>query len=224
LIHGAFEDASVWSAVAQELQKDHYRVVVPAVPLEGPESDAAYVAALTGSISGPTVLVGHSYGGLVVSELAKKLPDVVGLVYVAAFIPVAGDSLQSLNTMFKGSLLGPDTVEAVDTPKGPSVDLKPSSYPEIVGKGLPAAALAVGAASQRPLLASAMTEPVLATAPSSIPAFAIVARNDKAIAPEAERFMARRAHAKTTELNSPHAIPLAHAGQVTSVIEKASSK
>lgn len=223
LVHGAFEDASVWASVTTKLQEDHYRVVVPAVPLEGPEADATYIAALTKTLDGPVVLAAHSYGGLVISELAGKMSNVVGLVYVAAFIPVAGDSLQSLNTMYEGSSLGPDTVEAFDTPKGPSVQVKPVSFPEIVGEGLPASALAVGAASQRPLLASAMTEGVLAAAPESIPKFAIVAKNDRAIAPEAERFMAERAQAEVTEITSPHAVPLAFPQDVADVIVKASA-
>ena len=106
LLHGAYADGSSWSEVTSRLQGDGYNVVAPAVPLRGIASDTSYLRGVLATIPGPKVLVGHSYGGALVSELADT-PGVKSLVYVAAFIPEAGETLGALNSQFPGSELGP---------------------------------------------------------------------------------------------------------------------
>ncbi|GAA3043480.1 hypothetical protein GCM10020229_63460 [Kitasatospora albolonga] len=107
LVHGAFADASSWSGVIKRLQADGYPVVAPAVPLRGPASDAAALRGVIRHIPGPKVLVGHSYGGSVISAAGAGDPDVKALVYVAAFLPEAGETALGLSGKYPGSTLGP---------------------------------------------------------------------------------------------------------------------
>ena len=105
LVHGAFAESSSWAGVVNELTKSGYSVVAAANPLRGVASDAAYVAALTRSIKGPVVLVGHSYGGAVISAAGNGAGNVKSLVYVSAFAPDAGESCLELTGKFPGSTL-----------------------------------------------------------------------------------------------------------------------
>jgi pimeloyl-ACP methyl ester carboxylesterase len=219
LLHGAFEDASSWSKVTRQLQAEGYPVLVPAVPLRGVASDTAAVEGVVDAVQGPKVLVGHSYGGVLVSELASRTPDVTALVYAAAFIPRAGETAGQLNSQFPGSLIGPTTTHTVSSPDGPLVYVDPASFQELFG-GDPAEA-AVEAAGQRPIAAAAFDEKIATTAPATIRAFAIVATGDKAIAPAAERFEAQRAGAAITEVPSPHTVPSADPQAVIDVIHRA---
>src|SRR5215207_4728671 len=107
LVHGAFADASGWTGVITELQADGITVMAPANPLRGVSSDAAYLASVANQIPGPVLLVGHSYGGVVITNAAPQAKNVVGLVYVCAFIPDEGESLQALAEQATDSLLGP---------------------------------------------------------------------------------------------------------------------
>jgi pimeloyl-ACP methyl ester carboxylesterase len=226
LLHGAFEDASSWSKVTQQLQSERFPVIAPAVQLRGVASDSAAVEGLLDSVHGPKVLVGHSYGGLLVSELASKTPDVTALVYVAAFIPRAGESAGMLNAQFPGSLIGPATTHQVNSPDGAELYVNTASFPELFaasGSSADAADAAVEAAGQRPILAAAFDEKVATTAPAQIRRYAIVATDDKAIPPAAERFEAQRAGAVITEVNSPHAVPAANPRAVVDVVLRAAA-
>ena len=217
LVHGAFEDASAWAPVTRRLLAEHYPVLAPAVPLRGVAADVASLQGVLDSVPGPKILVGHSYGGLLISELAGSTRDVRALVYAAAFIPEAGETAGQLNGQFPGSLIGPSTTHAV----GPELFVNAASYPSLFAAGLPALDTAVAAAGQRPILAAAFDEKVLATAPSGIRKYALVATRDQAIPPAAERFEARRAHASITEVDSPHAIASAAPDAVVDVIHRA---
>ena len=115
LLHGAYADGSSWSGVTSRLQHDGYNVVAPAVPLRGIASDTSYLSGVLATIPGPKVLVGHSYGGALVSELADT-SGVKSLVYVAAFIPQAGETLGALNSQFPGGELGPDVTNVISYP------------------------------------------------------------------------------------------------------------
>ena len=223
LLHGAFEDASSWNKVTRQLQADGYPVLAPAVPLRGVASDTAALDGALDAIQGPKVLVGHSYGGLLVSELASRTPDVTALVYAAAFIPQAGETAGQLNSQFPGSLIGPATTHTVSSPDGPQVYVNPASFPELFTAGNDPAGAAVEAASQRPITAAAFDEKIATTAPANMRKYAIVATGDKAIAPAAERFMAQRAGAVITEVQSPHAVPAAAPQAVVDVIHQAAS-
>ncbi|WP_410631413.1 alpha/beta fold hydrolase [Amycolatopsis sp. cmx-4-83] len=218
LVHGAFEDASAWAPVTRRLLAEHYPVLVPAVPLRGVAADVASLQGVLDSVPGPKILVGHSYGGLLISELAGSTSEVKALVYAAAFIPEAGETAGQLNARFPGSLIGPSTTHAV----GPDLFVNAASYPSLFAAGLPALDTAVAAAGQRPILAAAFDEKVLSTAPSAIAKYALIATRDQAIPPAAERFEARRAHASITEVPSPHAIASAAPDAVVDVIHRAS--
>lgn len=222
LVHGAFEDASAWTAVTRRLQKDGYPVVAPAVPLRGLASDAAYLGSIVTSISGPVVLAGHSFGGMLISDVAAAQPaKVKALVYVAAFIPRAGESAGQLNGQFPGSLVGPETTFTRTHPGGTDLYAKPATFRAVFAGESPAAEVAIAAAGQRPIEAAAFGEVATRTAPATIPAYALIATRDKAIPPAAERFMARRAGARITEVAAAHNLPVSKPGTVTDVIERA---
>lgn len=221
LVHGAFEDASAWRPVVEQLQSEQYPVFAAAVPLRGIATDVGAIEGAVAAIKGPKILVGHSYGGLLISELANRTPDVTALVYVAAFIPQAGETAGQLNSQFPGSLIGPTTTHTVDGPDGPELYVNPESFADLFAGGVPGPDVAVSAAAQRPILASAFDEKITAAAPADIRKFAIVATEDKAIPPQAERFEAERAGAVITEVRSPHAVPAANPQAVVDVIRQA---
>jgi pimeloyl-ACP methyl ester carboxylesterase len=220
LLHGAFADGSSWNGVTQRLQRDGYKVVVPAVPLRSIAGDTAYLSGVLAGIPGPKVLVGHSYGGALVSQLAGTA-GVKSLVYVAAFIPQAGETLGGLNSKYPGSQIGPDTTNTITYPGGADLVMKPESFRQVFALGLPRSEAAVLGASQRPVAAAVFGEPIAKTAPAGLPKYAVVATGDHAIPPAAERYMAQRAHATTVELDGPHLIAVSHPEKVTQVIERA---
>ncbi|MGW3512133.1 alpha/beta fold hydrolase [Streptomyces sp. NPDC000994] len=221
LLHGAFADGSSWSGVTSRLQSDGYQVVAAAVPLRGIASDTSYLRGVLAGIPGPKVLVGHSYGGALVSQLADT-SGVKSLVYVAAFIPEAGETLGALNSQFPGSELGPDTTTTISYPGGVDLALKPETAQAIFAADIPARQAAVAIAAQRPVAASVFTEPVERTAPAALPKYAVIPTGDHAIAPAAERFMAHRAGARITEVpDASHLVAISRPDAVTKVIERA---
>jgi pimeloyl-ACP methyl ester carboxylesterase len=222
LIHGAFADASSWDSEVAELEADGYQVIAPAVPLRGLASDAAYVTSLVRSIYGPVVLVGHSYGGAVATEVAANDPkQIKAIVYAAAFIPVAGESVLQLSNMFPGSLLSPATSYTVNVPGGTDLYIKAADFRTAFAADRTRAQAAVAAATQRPITQAAATEPAAASVPAGIPLYEIVASQDKMIPPAAERFMAQRAGATIYAVDSAHDMPVSHPQIIVSVIERA---
>jgi pimeloyl-ACP methyl ester carboxylesterase len=223
LVSGAFEDSTSWSGEITKLEKAGYPVIAPAVPLRGIASDSAYLTSVVRSINGPVVLVGHSYGGLLITEVAANDPkQVKALVYSAAFIPKAGQTANQLITSFPGSLLGPDTTYTVNLPGGGTdTYVKPASFRALFAADRTPAEAAVDAATQRPVESAALAEPVAAGVPHGIPVYAIVASHDMAIPPAAERSEAQQAHAIISTVSSSHDLPTSHPGAVTAVIERA---
>jgi pimeloyl-ACP methyl ester carboxylesterase len=220
LLHGAFADGSSWSEVTGRLQKDGYQVVAPAVPLRGIASDTSYLSGVLATIPGPKVLVGHSYAGALVSELAGT-SGVKSLVYVAAFIPRAGETLGALNSQFPGSDLGSVTT-TISYPGGLDLAVDPAGAGPVLAADVPARQAAVFVAAQRPIAASAFGEPVAETAPAALPKYAVIPTGDHAIAPAAERFMANRAGAKITEVEgASHLVMVSQPSAVTKAIEQA---
>jgi pimeloyl-ACP methyl ester carboxylesterase len=222
LIHGAFADASSWSAEVAQLQHDGYEVIAPAVPLRGLASDAAYITSLVRTIKGPVLLVGHSYGGAVATEVAADDPQQIkAIVYVAGFIPEAGENVLGLSAKFPGSLLGPDTTSTVNFSGGTDLYVKAADFrAAFAGDRTPEQA-AVAAATQRPLTQAAAAEPAAAGVPAGIPLWEMVASQDKMIPPAAERFMAQRAGATVVTVDSAHDVPVSHPQAIVSVIEDA---
>jgi pimeloyl-ACP methyl ester carboxylesterase len=222
LVHGALTDASVWSAVTKRLQSKGYTVVAPAMPLRGLGSDAAYLSSYLASIQPPVVLVAHSWAGQVVTQAASNEGKVKALVYIAAFQPDDGETAGALNSQFSGSKLGPDTTLVVPYPGGNDLYLRQSSFQEVYAADVPSELAAVMAAQQRPIDPSALSEPLQGHAAwHTIPSWALVSTKDVSIPTAALRFMAERAHSHTEEVDSSHAIPVAHPEAVVEVIEEA---
>ncbi len=229
LVHGAWADSGSWNAVTALLQRAGFTVDAPPNPLRGLPQDSSYLADFLSTISGPIVLVGHSYGGMVISNAATGNRQVKALVYDDAYVPAQGDTLLGLTTAKPGSCLAaanPATVfNEVPYPGAPSGDadlyVKQSVFPGCFADGLPSAEAAVLAATQRPLAASTLSEPSGAPAWTSIPSWDIVGTADHVIPPSEQLFMAHRAHAHITEVNAPHMSMISDPGVVAAVIIQA---
>lgn len=225
LVHGAFADAASWTGVIAELQNDGISVVAPPNPLRGLESDAAYIASVAAQIDGPVVLVGHSYGGAIIS-VAGATENVVGLVYVAAYVTEEGESLGELQGRFPLSPLVSNLKEATYPVEGagPAVEvtIKAEAFPDIFAADVPAAVTKVLAATQRPLAASAFAETASAAAWKTKPSWALVAGADRAINPEVERFGAKRVGATIVEIEgASHAVAVSRPKEVAALIRDA---
>jgi pimeloyl-ACP methyl ester carboxylesterase len=222
LEHGAWADGSSWDGVVTRLQNDGYIVDVPPNPLRGPDSDSAYLASYLAAVPGPIVLVGHSYGGFVTTNAATGDKNVKALVYVDAYIPAQGDTVNSLTSQFPGSQITPAALNFVASPGGVTdAYVQPSQFRSILANDLPASQAAELAATQRPIAATALTEVSGPPAWTSIPSWAVIGTADHAIPPAAQEFMAQRAHATVTEINASHLSLISHPGEVTAVIEEA---
>lgn len=231
LEHGAWADASSWSSVITLLQRLGYTVYAPPNPLRGLPQDSEYLhqfltenPALQGQ---PVVLVAHSYGGAVATNAAVGDPEVKALVYVDAFIPDQGETIADLASAKPGSCLSnpADDFNAVPYPGGPAGDvdfyIKPNLVPGCFASGLPASQAAVIAATQRPLAASAFTEPSGTPAWKTIPSWAVIGTADHVIPPAELTFMAHRAGAHITDVNTGHLSLIAAPSVVTRVILQA---
>jgi pimeloyl-ACP methyl ester carboxylesterase len=227
LVHGAWADASSWTPVIERLQRAGYTVDAPPNPLQGLTYDSEYIASYLKQIKGPVILVGHSYGGAVITDAATGDANVKALVYIAGWAPAKGETLKSLIDSKLGQEIPalPLTTTAYPQPGGgPGVDLtiKPAEYPHFfVDNELPAYESDALAAEQRPLSLNALTEASSTPAWQTIPSWYMVANQDRAIAPNLERFMAARMHAHTVDVNGPHLLMLVVPGAVTRLIEQA---
>jgi pimeloyl-ACP methyl ester carboxylesterase len=221
LVHGAFADSSSWSSEIGYLQGKGYPVVAVANPLRGVASDSTYLLSVLKTISGPIVLVGHSYAGFLISAAAASDNQVKALVYVAAYIPDKGESPADLTYKFPGSLLqGSNLVERAE-PGGTDIYVNPADFGQVYAGGLSKSQIAVAAVTQRPITAAALAEPTTVNPPASVPKWEIVALEDHAIPTQAELFMANRADAHIVETHSGHDVPAAQPGVVDSTILKA---
>ncbi|MER5890545.1 alpha/beta hydrolase [Streptomyces sp. NPDC001941] len=226
LVHGAFADASGWNATTARLRHEGYPVVAVANPLRGLDYDAAYVAGVLKSVKGPKIVVGHSYGGAVITNAAAEVPDVKALVYIAAFVPDRGESLGALIEGHPDPTVPPLPQRTIsytrpDATTGTDVFLDPERFRAAFAADVPVSDAAVMAASQRPIAVEAFGQPTRRTAWKTLPSWALVATQDQAIGPALERFMARRAGARITEVRGSHAVMVSHPGAVTRLIEQA---
>ena len=224
LVHGAFADASGWNDVTRRLQRDDYTVIATANPLRSVDSDAAYLKSILDTIDGPIVLVGHSYGGFVMTNAAAGDPDVKALVYVAGFAPAPGDTVEALTGMNPGSGLA-DPNNLVVRPHATGADgyINPATFREIFAADLPRHVTDVMAASQRPADVGTLFQPSGPAAWEDIPSWYVVASEDRTIPPATQRFMAERAGATTIEIRSSHVVMMSHPKQVADVIESAAA-
>ncbi|BCK54814.1 alpha/beta fold hydrolase [Nocardia wallacei] len=221
LVHGAFADATSWDDVAAELRADGYRVVVPDNPLRGPGSDAAVIEQALAGIDGPIVLVGHSYGGAVITNVAD--PDVRALVYIAAFAPAPGEPMFSAidPLRFPGSRLLPPALSLTVTNGGLDGYVDPAHFHQVFAQDVGDVTAANMIAHQRSIAAAANLEPSGPAAWSTTPSWFLVSADDRVIPPAAQRFMAQRAGAHTTEVAASHASLVSRPAAVVAVIEQA---
>jgi len=229
LVHGAWADASSWTPVIERLQKAGYRVDAPPNPLRGLTYDSEYVASYLKQVKGPVILVGHSYGGAVITDAAVSDANVKALVYIAGWAPAKGESLGSLIASnlaeeIPGLPVIPATYPEQGGSTGTELTINPADYPSVfLDNKLPAYEEDALAAEQRPLSRNAIAEASGTPAWQTIPSWYMVANQDRAIAPNLERFMAARMHAHTIDVNGPHLIMLTDPGAVTSLIEQAAT-
>jgi len=233
LIHGAWADGSGWSGVISRLQDQGYTVYAPSNPLRGLASDSAYIADFLQSISGPIILVGHSYGGAVITNAATGNPNVKALVYVDAFAPDQGESLIQLLSMpppigQSASCLGGDPSKVfnfVNYPGAPAGDfdvyIKQSVFPSCFANDQPVDKAAILASAQRPAVLSILPATSGIPAWRSIPSWYLLGTIDLVIPPYLQLFMAQRAHAQIVDVRAAHPSMISHPEAVTQLIEQA---
>jgi len=225
LVHGAFAESASWDPVITRLNRDGYRVIAAANPLRGVTSDAASVATVVRSVQGPVVLVGHSYGGPVITEAANGHANVKALVYVAGFAPDTGESSLTLSGKFPGSTLG-ESLTSVALPDGDEdLYIRSEKFHAQFAADLPEAQAAQMAATQRPVTLSALGEPSKTATWKTLPSYMIYGSADRNIPSAVMRFMAERAHAKKTVVveGASHALMVSHPDEVAELIEDAAA-
>lgn len=226
LVHGAFADSSSREGVIAVLKRDGYPVVAAANPLRSVRSDAAAVSDLIASIAGPVVLVGHSYGGSVISAAGQGRSNVKALVYVSAFAPAAGETALDLTGKFPRSTLASALAPAVKLSSGGNdlYILQARFHDQFAADVSTAAALSM-AAGQRPIADAALSEAATAPAWEHIPSWFIYGDSDKNIPPAALGFMAERARSRHTVVvkGASHVVMVSHAPTVAALIERAAA-
>ncbi len=225
LVHGAFADSSGWDAVAGRLLDTGYRVLAFSNPLRGPLADGAYLRDFLTTIEGPVVLVGHSYGGAVITNAATSNPNVKALVYIAAYAPAEGESVAAANALGGGHTEVTDHLILRPFPGAAEGDadayIDPAHYHRLFAQDLPRDTTRFMAATQRPGALAALVTPSGPPAWKTIPSWYLVASQDRIIPPEAERAMAARAGSTMTEINSSHVAMMSHPAAVVRLIQAA---
>ena len=223
LVHGGWDNSSGWNSVLTALQRQGFPVIAPANPLRDLTADSAYIHSVLQTINGPIVLVGHSYGGAVITNAADGVPNVKALVYIAGWALNQGDSIGSLITKFPGSLIGPATTigrpyplpdgsQGTDlylTRQGVATAFAADVSPRIQGQIF---------ATQRPFSVDAFNSQSGVPAWRTIPSWYLVTTQDKAIPPATQLFMAKRADARITEVSSSHVAMYSHPDSVVDII------
>jgi pimeloyl-ACP methyl ester carboxylesterase len=219
LVHGAWADGSCWSAVIEALQEKGYEVAAPQFPETSTEDDVARLRQVLARLDGPTVLAGHSYGGQIITALGLDAPNVVGLVYVAAF---GLDEGESLGQLLSGGPPSPAIANLAVDDKGFGW-LPEGDFVEHFAGDIDAAKARVLYSVQQPISLSAFEYTMGAPAWRSLPSWFVVATEDEAIPPDAERQFAQRMGATTIEVAAGHLVMLSHPETVVELIEQASA-
>ncbi|MBW9118193.1 alpha/beta hydrolase [Rhizobium cauense] len=224
LVHGAFADASSWNGVIGKLESDGYRVIAVANPLRSVKGDSAYLKQIIANLDTPVVLVGHSYGGAVISEAATKDGKIKSLVYVSAFAPEPGESALTLSGKFPGSTLSSTLDKPVELESGvKDLYIQQDKFHKQFAADVSTKAAAAMAAAQRPVTDVALGEAATNAGWKEIPSWSIFGSADKNIPPEAMKWMAKRANAKETieVRGASHVVMVSHPDRVAKVIEDA---
>jgi pimeloyl-ACP methyl ester carboxylesterase len=219
LVHGAWADGSCWSDVIEALQSEGYKVTAPQFPLTGLADDVARLRQVLARQDGPTIVAGHSYGGQIMTALGDDAPNVAGLVYIAAFGLDKGESLGAL--LSQGPVTPALVHQSVDD-RG-FVWLSEDDFTRHFAADVDAAKARVMFAVQQPLVASSFNDVMETPAWRSQPTWYLVATNDEAIPPEAERMFAQRMGAAVVEAPSSHVAMVSHAPEVVGLIKTAAA-
>jgi pimeloyl-ACP methyl ester carboxylesterase len=216
LVHGAFADGSGWDAVAKILEQDGYKVSVAQPPETSYADDQKYTKAAIDAMGGPVVLVGHSYGGSIITEAGNN-PNVAALVYIAAFALDEGESCASIEQAL------PQASKAFKPDSNGNWWIDQAHFAADFAADVPPAVSHFMAISQVPISTDSFTHKVTMPAWKTKPTFYMVASADRSINPEQERMMAKRAHAKTVEVNASHVAYMSHPKEAAKLIEEAAA-
>jgi pimeloyl-ACP methyl ester carboxylesterase len=223
LVHGALAGSSSWNGVISKLQADGYNVIAAADPLRDLQSDSDYVSDIVKNIKGPVVLVGHSYGGSIITNAATGADNVKALVYVAAYAPELGESAFDLTGKFPGSILPDALAMPITLPDGAhDLYVQEDKFRAVFAADVPEKQAMVMAATQRPVTDVALKGASGMPAWKSIPSWFVYGSADKVIPPAAHAFMAQRAGAKGTIVvkGTSHVVMISHPSVVAELIEK----
>src|SRR5450432_3412544 len=224
LVHGAFAESSSWDGVIPKLVAAGFDVVAAANPLRSLKGDSEAVGSVLASIKGPVVLVGHSYGGSVITNAADGHRNVKALVYIDGTAPDTGESAAALSAQFPGGTLGPALAPPVLLPDGnKDLYIQQEKFRSQFAADVPVAQAKLMFATQRPVTEAALNEPAGAPAWKTIPSWFIYGSHDKNIPPAAHVFMAKRAGARETieVKGGSHVVMVSHPGEVAKLIEHA---
>jgi pimeloyl-ACP methyl ester carboxylesterase len=216
LVHGAFADGSGWEAVAKILEQDGYKVSVAQLPETSYAEDVKYARAAVDAMDGPVVIVGHSYGGAIITEAGND-PKVSALVYIAAFALDDGESCASIEQAL------PQASKAFKADNEGNWWIEQAHFAADFAADVPPAVSHFMAISQVPISTDSFTHKVTSPAWKTKPTWYMVASADRSINPEQERMMAKRAHAKTVEVNASHAAYMSHPKETAKLIEEAAA-
>src|SRR5580698_8129555 len=217
LVHGAFADATGWQKVIPLLEAKGFTVTAVQIPLKSIADDVATTKRAIESQKGDVVLVGHSYGGVVITGAGANNPKVKALVYVAAFAPDAGETIGALIAQFPPTALGTGLVP--DSAGFLFIDR--AKFHEIFAKDVPEAESAIMAATQKPVAGASFSETQAVAAWKTVPSWYAVSTQDHAINPDSERFMAKRMNARTTEIEASHVSFISQPAKIVKMIEEA---
>lgn len=219
LVHGAFVDASSWNKVISLLQARGYNALAVQNPLTSFDDDVATTNQALASLSGPTILVGHSYGGNVISNVGRDAKNVLSMVYIAAIAPEEGESIQSINAQFSPP---PVNEHIVDSYRSGFIWIDPAAFPQNFVQDVARTEARALAVAQKPTASGCFSTPSGSPTWKQVPSWYLVSKNDRTVHPDAERFMAKRMGATTREIASSHASPVSHPQEVFDLIVAAS--
>jgi pimeloyl-ACP methyl ester carboxylesterase len=223
LVHGGFADASSWNGVIDRLQGEGLNTLAPANPLRGVVADSAYVTSVVKTIEGPVLLVGHSYGGLIITNVGAQVDNAVGLVYVAAMAPDEGEAMLDVAADYPKTPLIDALRPASVAPSEAETDfvVAPESYRAAFAADLPEESTRILAVTQRPFVGAALSTPSGPAAWKSLPSWYAVATADEAIHPDQQRFYANRMGATTIEVEGSHSIAVSQPAVIADLIRTA---
>ncbi len=220
LVHGAFSDGSSWRKIIPIFDDEGFTVTAVQIPLRSLAEDVVTTKRVIEAQKGDVVLVGHSYGGSVITDAAAGSDKVKALVYVAAFAPEAGETVGALIGKFPAAALG--TALAPDSASFLYIDR--SRFHNVFAEDVPGEDASVMAATQKPIAASAFGEITVSAAWKTIPSWYVVTTQDHAVNPDLQRFMAKRIGAQITEVRASHVPFLSQPAEVAKVIKAAAAR